>query len=195
MDDSDEGLCVASQGQLVSVFGKVSEFRNMKQLTVTGICPEPDPNVEPLFWLEVIKLKRDVYSIPFQLPPGINTSITSATLYLQELVYSEMKKWILTEYPSKNFSLGELEANTSFIDVCMRTLQDQSRSHSRAEVERGVIACITKLKEDGVIVSTGTTGNRREMLYKVGVCYHSDCVSPCKCLLCNSTHTIIISGG
>ncbi len=175
MDDSDQGLCVASQGQLVSVFGKVSEFRNMKQLTVTGICPESDPNVEPLFWLEVIKLRKEVYSKPFQLPPGINTRLTSAALCLQQLIYSELKKWILTEYPSKSFSLGELEANTSFIEICMKSLQDQNRTHCRAEVVTVIKASITKLRDDGVVVSTGTTGGtKREMMYKV-VCYYGDC--------------------
>ncbi len=166
-DDSNEGLCVASRGQLVSVFGKVSEFREEKQITVTSICPETDPNVEPLFWLETIKLKKEVYSKPFQLPPGIDSSATSVSVSLQEVVYPELKKWVHSKYSDKSFTLRVLENDVSLTDVCVKVLDDQNKPHSRPDVEESIRAALRKLQPDGVIVSTTSSSRGTELLYKV----------------------------
>lgn len=168
MDDSDEGLCLASQGQLVSVFGKVSEFRGQRQITVTTICHEPDPNVEPLFWLEIIKLNKEVYSKPFQLPQGIDTRATFASVSSQETVYLELKKWLHAKYADKYFTLGELETDKSLTELCIKVLDDQNKPHSKPEVEESIRTVIGKLQPDGVVVSTATS-RRTELLYKVHI--------------------------
>ncbi len=166
IDDSEEGLCVARQGQLVSVFGKVSEFRGIKQLTVTSICPEPDPNVEPLFWLEAIKLKKEVYSKPFQLPQGVDRTATSPVVCFQETIYPELKKWVHTKYTDKLFTLKDLENDNSLTEFCMKLLEDQNKPCCKPEVEQSIQTSITKLQPDGIVVSTATS-KESGLLYKV----------------------------
>ena len=51
-EDSEEGLVIPQLGQLVSVYGRVSEYREERQVKVNAICIEEDPNIEPLHWLE-----------------------------------------------------------------------------------------------------------------------------------------------
>lgn len=52
-------------GQLVTVQGKISVFREQRQLTVDQIYPESDLNTEVLFWLEAVNLGNTVYKQPF----------------------------------------------------------------------------------------------------------------------------------
>ncbi|KAI9090816.1 hypothetical protein DFS34DRAFT_597439 [Phlyctochytrium arcticum] len=52
-------------GSLVTVYGRISVFRDVRQISVNGI--EKDPNVEPYRWLEILQLKKTVYDIPFEL--------------------------------------------------------------------------------------------------------------------------------
>ena len=48
------------------------ERRNPSGVNISSflVVVESDPNVEPLHWLEVLQLKKTVYSKPFVLPPG-----------------------------------------------------------------------------------------------------------------------------
>ncbi|KAK3752060.1 hypothetical protein QZH41_009162, partial [Actinostola sp. cb2023] len=55
-------------GQSVTVQGKITEYRNQRQLTVNSISVEENLNAESLFWLDVVNLTRTFYSIPFVLP-------------------------------------------------------------------------------------------------------------------------------
>ncbi|KAJ7379998.1 CST complex subunit STN1 [Desmophyllum pertusum] len=52
-------------GQLVTVQGKISVFREQRQLAVDLIYPESDLNTEVLFWLEAVNLSNTVYREPF----------------------------------------------------------------------------------------------------------------------------------
>ena len=162
-DDSDQGIFIPTLGQLVSVFGKISEFREERQLTVSSICPETDPNIEPLFWMEVIKLKREVYSKPFALPPGVTDT---PTVSLQELVQSELKKYLDSKFASKSFTLGELEGDESLVEGCLRALQEQRADYDRAEVLKRIKSSISTLPSSGLVVLTGSRQGK-EQLYKV----------------------------
>ncbi|KAJ3163606.1 CST complex subunit STN1 [Geranomyces michiganensis] len=53
-------------GQLVSVSGRISEFRSNRQVTVDCIIAESDPNVETVRWLEMAELMDTVYCQPLQ---------------------------------------------------------------------------------------------------------------------------------
>ena len=162
-DDSDQGIFVPTLGQLVSVFGKISEFREERQLTVSSICPETDPNTEPLFWMEVIKLKREVYSKPFVLPPGVTDK---PTVSLQEVVQSELKKHLESKFAGKSFTLRELEGDESLVEGCLRSLQEQRADYGRADVHKQIKSSISALPSSGHVVLTGDRQGR-EQLYKV----------------------------
>lgn len=166
VDDSDEGLTIPTLGQLVSVFGKVTEFHNERQLTVSSVCLETDPNVEPLFWMEVIKLKREIYSKPFVIPPGIDTCSAVPELNIPDMIYAELKNWLDTYYSSKNFSLKELEEKDMLTECCMKAVQDQAPQHSKSDVQLAIKTSLAKLIEEGFFVRAGTT-IRGVQLYKV----------------------------
>ncbi|XP_068681412.1 CST complex subunit STN1-like [Montipora foliosa] len=62
MDNERE---VLNLGQLVTVQGKISVYREQQQLTVDLIHAESDPNTETLLWLEAVNLGNTVYSETF----------------------------------------------------------------------------------------------------------------------------------
>jgi len=62
---SDSAVGKFSLGQLVTVQGKISVFREQRQLTVDLIYAESDPNAEVMFWLEAVNLGNMIYSGPF----------------------------------------------------------------------------------------------------------------------------------
>lgn len=78
-------------GQLVTVQGKISVFREQRQLTVDLIYPETDPNAEVLFWLEAVNLSNTVYKEPFN--PSLEEFHARHNPVLKE---TELKRAILT---------------------------------------------------------------------------------------------------
>nr|XP_058952214.1 CST complex subunit STN1-like isoform X1 [Pocillopora verrucosa] len=78
-------------GQLVTVQGKISVFREQRQLTIDLIYPEKDPNAEVLFWLEAVNLGNTVYKEPFT--PSLKDFQTENSSVSKE---TELKKAILT---------------------------------------------------------------------------------------------------
>ncbi|KAJ3168557.1 CST complex subunit STN1 [Geranomyces variabilis] len=70
-------------GQLVSVSGRVTEFRAKRQVTVDVIIAETDPNVETVRWLEVAELMESVYIQPAQ-DTGVNMKDLEAWLEVHE---------------------------------------------------------------------------------------------------------------
>lgn len=61
----DNGQEQLNLGQLVTVQGKISVFREQRQLTVDLIYAESDPNTETLLWLETVNLGKTVYRKTF----------------------------------------------------------------------------------------------------------------------------------
>jgi len=68
----DNGQEQLNLGQLVTVQGKISVFREQRQLTVDLIYAESDPNTETLLWLETVNLGKTVYRKTF--PPSLKES-------------------------------------------------------------------------------------------------------------------------
>lgn len=77
-------------GQLVTVQGKISVFREQRQLTIDLIYSEKDPNAEVLFWLEAVNLGNTVYKEPFT--PSLKDFQTENSSVSKE---TELKKAIL----------------------------------------------------------------------------------------------------
>mgnify|MGYP002803539409 FL=1 len=59
-------LVEATFGDLVTMMGKISTFREERQITVSNFYIETDPNAETFHWLDVMKL-REIYEKPFEL--------------------------------------------------------------------------------------------------------------------------------
>lgn len=172
VDDSDENLFIPKLGQLISVFGKVSEFREEKQLTVSSICPEEDPNVEPLFWLEVAHLKKTVYSKPFVIPPGVpETTMTSTQpcLSLHEALLLNFKQCLEKVFASKNFTLAELKVNDILLQLCFETIKTVLPNISKNDVGEQLSSVVMQLPTEGLVLPVigMKRRNTSDQVYKV----------------------------
>ncbi|XP_032219601.2 CST complex subunit STN1 isoform X2 [Nematostella vectensis] len=73
-DDPDEDRITLELGELICVQGKITAFREKRQITVDFIYPLEDKNSEVLFWLDVLHLRKTVYSKPFNPSGELNSS-------------------------------------------------------------------------------------------------------------------------
>jgi len=168
--DSDEGMVIPKLGQLVSVFGRVSEYREERQIKVNAITIEEDPNAEPLHWLEVIHLKRTVYSKPFSLPPGISAQSGGPQKPVKEAITETLLHYLQTM--KKSFTLSELKTDGGLREACLDALKE-SCSHSKwsgVEVNQELAAAIAALPNDGDVVPTGLTTPADDTVYEVSIC-------------------------
>ncbi|EDO46763.1 predicted protein [Nematostella vectensis] len=76
-DDPDEDRITLELGELICVQGKITAFREKRQITVDFIYPLEDKNSEVLFWLDVLHLRKTVYSKPFNPSGELNSSEAS----------------------------------------------------------------------------------------------------------------------
>ncbi|KNC81471.1 hypothetical protein, variant [Sphaeroforma arctica JP610] len=53
-------------GTLVYVSGRISTFREVRQITVSSISVEDDVMNEALWWMRIQQLKQQVYDVPFE---------------------------------------------------------------------------------------------------------------------------------
>ena len=165
--DSEEGLVIPQLGQLVSVYGRVSEYREERQVKVNAICIEEDPNIEPLHWLEVIQLKRTVYAKPFSLPPGVSTQSTVPQKAMRETVTGTILHYIQTL--GRSFTLSELQRDEKLREACLDAVS-KNCSHSEwseVEVTRELTAVISTLPKEWHVVSTGLTTLAADIVYEV----------------------------
>ena len=165
--DSEEGLVIPQLGQLVSVYGRVSEYREERQVKVNVICIEEDPNIEPLHWLEVIQLKRTVYAKPFSLPPGVSTQSTVPQKAMRETVTGTVLHYIQTL--GRSFTLSELQRDETLREACLDAVS-KNCSHSEwseVEVTRELTAVISTLPKEWHVVSTGLTTLAADIVYEV----------------------------
>ena len=164
--DSDEGLFVPKLGQLVSIFGRVSEFRNERQLTITTIFPEDDPNVEPFHWMEVALLKKTVYSKPFVVPPSILQTEASAE---SEKILSKtvIKGTVLTHCAAKNrFTLSDLRGDERLLQSCVEKVKTECRQEDETQIKEEFLGVISNLLPEGDIIPDPQPSSR-EIVYKV----------------------------
>ena len=165
-EDSDRGLVIPRLGQLVAMWGKLSEYREEKQLTVTAIVEQEDPNAEPLHWLEVAWLKRTVYSCPFSLPSGL---LPSGPRSLKDKVRETVLKFLKDTYSRKYFTLSELSASVELIaKACRESSMGEGEGEEEEEaVAKEVAPAIEELAETGVIIPALGVGRHIETKYEV----------------------------
>ncbi|KAI8583493.1 hypothetical protein K450DRAFT_221466 [Umbelopsis ramanniana AG] len=58
-------------GQSVRVLGRISDYKNQRQINIHEIYRMVDYNMEILHWLQTIRLRESVYSKPFDIPKDI----------------------------------------------------------------------------------------------------------------------------
>ncbi|KAI8846354.1 hypothetical protein BC829DRAFT_491389 [Chytridium lagenaria] len=56
-------------GCLISATGRVTTKYNMRKLQIKNSAIEKDPNMETLWWLQVVQTHQKAYSIPSHIPP------------------------------------------------------------------------------------------------------------------------------
>ena len=147
--------------------GRVSEYREERQVKVNTICIEEDPNIEPLHWLEVIQLKRTVYAKPFSLPPGVSTQSTVPQKATRETVTGTVLHYIQTL--GRSFTLSELQRDEKLREACLDAVS-KNCSHSEwseVEVTRELTAVISTLPKEWHVVSTGLTTLAADIVYEV----------------------------
>lgn len=162
-DDSERGLFIPKLGQLVAVWGKLSEYRNQKQLTVTTIVEQNDPNAEPLHWLEVAYLKKTVYSRPFCLPPGVSVG-SQLEFSLRDRTREAVLGYLNESFRGKHFTLPQLCADVELHKHCV---EEFGGSVSSEQVLAAMSKAVRELPEIGVLIPAIGAGKQREIIYEV----------------------------
>lgn len=169
MEDSDQGIAIPELGQLVSVWGKVSEFRGEKQLAVTTMVEQRDPNAEPLHWLEVIHLKKTVYSRPFILPRGVLASAEVSSgggEFPRHTLRSTVTMFLRNQCTSKHFTLKELAADAALLKVCKENRELAVWMEDELMGEMDSVVC--ELPAQGVVIpALGVGLQKMEIKYEV----------------------------
>lgn len=167
--DSDRGLFIPELGRLVSVWGKLSEFRGEKQLTVSAIVEEKDPNAEPLHWLEIAHLKKTVYNKPFSLPAGV---IGREEVPLKHAIQQALLTFLNSSLSGRHFTLQALSCDPALVQCCMDAASKGSHKHVEQEVRRELVSAVQDLPEGGAVIPALGTGIHQEQLYEVCVYFH-----------------------
>jgi len=158
-EDSEEGITVLDLGDLVSVWGKLSEFRKEKQLTVMTAVRHKDPNVEPLFWLEVTHLKRTVYSRPFILPRGVlgsGEASSGSKEFSKEVIRQHVLSHLKTFHSDGHFTLEGLARE----EELLKSSRDESElsDWSEGDLTREVGLLVQDLPSEGIVIPARGVG-------------------------------------
>ena len=130
------------------MFGRLSEYREEKQLKVSSIVPEEDPNAEPLHWLQTVHLKRLVYSQPFTLPPGV-TSSSVGDENLVTLVHEVILQYLHKLHDSKKtFTLTGLKSDKELERRCYYAVKDGGCD----QLPQVLMSIISDLPTEGTII-------------------------------------------
>ncbi|XP_031552415.1 CST complex subunit STN1-like [Actinia tenebrosa] len=139
-------------GQLVTFQGKLTTFRDQRQLTVTSIVLESNPNAEILFWLDVVKLNTEVYSTPYVLPDMASESGSSSST--QQLM--EFLSKYTQESEVNGFSFRDLCSKSSVRQIALTSLgsnviDQASNTRCFSEICKVVRKMLTQLEMKGEI--------------------------------------------
>ena len=161
-------------GQLVSIFGRLSEFRDEKQLTITNILPEDDPNIEPLYWMEVALLKKTVYSKPFVVPPSIIQSEHSQDLpekSSRETIKGTVLSHLTKKGPTCQFTLSDLRSDSELFRACVDRAKSECGKEDEDAIKEELLSVISNLPREGDVIPD-LQSHHRETVYKVYTCYY-----------------------
>eukprot|EP00731_Ephydatia_muelleri_P027320 Em0019g193a len=173
VEGSDQGMVVPELGNLVSVFGKLSEYNGKRQIRVLNIMMETDPNVEPMHWLEVVQLKRTVYSRAFVLSPGAERfgMGEDSTKEPLRVTVSSILLNILKQHPP--FTLTQLRSDMELKERVIREVlscEDGLKDVDRGLVGEELSTVIGGLAREGLLIRVteeGVMGPSMEERYEV----------------------------
>jgi hypothetical protein len=101
--DSEKKTCPFKfqLGDLISLQGRISDFRDEIQIIIINFKVESDPNYELLHWASVLLLKKE-YEIPFQIPLGLKNELTNLKEFksLKTETRNEIKDFLKTIFES-----------------------------------------------------------------------------------------------
>ncbi|XP_028409616.1 CST complex subunit STN1-like [Dendronephthya gigantea] len=169
--DQSNGI-EADFGDLVTVMGRISTFREERQITLSKLNIETDSNVEVLHWLEVMKLK-EVYQKPFKPPqdpkqktvkpkPWIKNELDAEIDRLEELLKTTIREYL----EAKNvvtFNLSVLLELNNVVEIVKQLLNkfaersnggkgEVKRIHiSSKDIGQVVKESLRKLEKDGIL--------------------------------------------
>ncbi|XP_065920485.1 CST complex subunit STN1-like [Dysidea avara] len=135
--DEEQHSLEFSLGQLVMVIGRITVFRDERQIQVDTMIQQSDPNSEVLHWLEVRQLKNTLYAQPFVIPfnllpsssgeqPSTKANPTEVTC---DVLLDHFKQSVVS------FTLPEVLTDEKLLQVLSDTLKDKLGD----SYERGVI--------------------------------------------------------
>ena len=167
--DSDEGLFIPRLGQLVSIFGRLSEFRDEKQLTIMTIFPEDDPNIEPLHWVEAALLKKTVYSKPFVVPSSIlqmeeNRDLSGKSPKI--IIKSTVVTYLTRKHLSCRFMLSDLRSDCQLFQTCVDKVKSECGEEDESVIREKFLSVISNLPQEGDILPDYQLP-ANEIMYKV----------------------------
>ncbi|CAB4026655.1 CST complex subunit STN1 [Paramuricea clavata] len=181
--NQNNDLVEATFGDLVTVMGKISVFREERQITASSFYIETDPNVEVFHWLEVMKL-REIYEKPFEVSENPETKTVTKPWLKNELEIEidrleESLKSAIAEYleitDALSFTLDTLCGVNKVMEI-MRQLTSKYRERSsdkkvemkqplvsNPEVRQVIKQTLRKLDKDGIVYCKPITDyNHRE---------------------------------
>ncbi|CAH3188410.1 unnamed protein product [Porites evermanni] len=118
-------------GQLVTVQGKISTFREQRQLTVDFIYAESDPNVEVLFWLEAINLGNNIYS-----KKSFTNSLKNPPAGIDELTKEEELKRAILQQIKEN-KIVAFQFRTLCLDPDIQQIASEAVSQKSTDQPQG----------------------------------------------------------
>jgi hypothetical protein len=90
-------------GQLVSVYGKLVDYRGARQIRVYQIFAEGNPNTEVLHMAAILRLKSTVYKTPFSMPVDLvryqEGEDKKQNRNPKEVIVEILKKWLQRTTP------------------------------------------------------------------------------------------------
>lgn len=168
----DSGRELLKLGQLVTVQGKISVFREQRQLTVDLIYSESDPNVEVLFWLEAINLGNTVYNkelIPSlkDFQPGSDDMSNEAQL--RKAIIQHMRENNMVAFQFRTLCLDPdiLQLATDAVRQVRKTYTHQAQCKKMDgpyEAKKVIRHAIKDLERDGLVYLKDTTTDLYEVI-------------------------------
>ncbi|KAI8896133.1 hypothetical protein BC833DRAFT_117329 [Globomyces pollinis-pini] len=168
--------CDIKLGDLVSLNGRLSYFRDLKQVVINSYAVESDPNLELLHWAQAMHLKRFIIQHPFEVDPSVKTQLTTLPEFKPQLEKSpylpeevEMIKIIKSHVEHiQSFEFGKLGADQELCNAIKTHLDKPKmtpqelllliRKYVRILVKEGFIYLKNELTDLHEVISINNLG-------------------------------------
>ena len=165
-DDADVKLDSLQLGQLVSVRGKITVFRDERQLTVTSWHVETDAHAQCMHWLTVMKLHREEYSICHQhvdfKPPVNHRNAPKKTSTFCDKLHA----FLLSDAKFKRFEFNSLLEEPNLVSQAVDVLEiaQPLSEEEQHRLRRFVASSMRQLTCKGVVAVTDIVSDTYELI-------------------------------